>query len=294
MQTIELIIPIFEEEKSIKIFVDQLIDLDINKNFKVCLTFVMDPGNDSSEDLLAQISLDTKNIIQIKTVLMKSRIGQANCIFVGLSLSKADAVIIIDVDLQDPIELIPFLIEKWKEGFDVILPRRRNNKFNFYLIPSQIFYFLINVFSLNQIPRNVGDFRLIDKKVVQSIVNNKPAKPFLRGDTKYRKYKSFIFDFKRKKREVGETRYANNFMRFKVALNALINYSFFFQFTLLLNISYLIIDIYMSKKILSTTFSIFLMTISLVMAILSFSIILFNYLKNKKDTKNFLIERIIN
>jgi glycosyltransferase involved in cell wall biosynthesis len=293
LSTVEILIPIYEEEKSIEKFIDEVIKLSINDRLGICITFVMDPGSDKSEELLQKITLQLKNIISIKTVIMNERIGQANSIFVGLTLSKADAVIVIDVDLQDPINLIPFLISKWKEGFDIVLPRRIENKFNFYLIPSQIFYLLINIFSFYQIPKNIGDFRLLDKKVVKSIVERNPPRPFLRGDTKFRRYKTFIFDFKRKTRENGETRYTNNLMRFKVAFNALINYSFFFQFLFSINSLYFIVNIIKQTNLFSNLFVVLSTLSSFVIAFICVILIITNHYQIKNNKNTFLIDKII-
>ena len=293
MLNVELIVPIYEEEESIKVFIDELEKISLPSKVNLNLTFIMDPGNDNSENLLRQLIEEKKFKLRLKTIILDKRIGQANCIYVGLKLSSADAAIVIDVDLQDPVNLIPFMIEKWLDGYEVVLPRRVESKLKLHLIPSQIFYFMINLFSFNRIPKNVGDFRLLDKRVIESIIEQKPFKPFLRGDTDYLKYNSLIFDFKRKKREIGETRYSNNYMRFKVAFNALLNYSFFFQFQLIIIFGvFLVNEQYLKLKLNILKFDL-VQLVLVFLFLVTILLILINHNFKKRKILNFRIEKIL-
>lgn len=152
----------------------------------------------------------------------------------------------IDVDLQDPIELIPKMVELWNQGFQHVLPRRVSRtgepftkKFTAYLG-----YLVLSKFGSYAIPKNTGDFRLIDRKIINNLVKMKERSIFLRGLTAVINDSPKIIDFHRPKRDLGQTKYNKWFGGIRSGINGLISYSniflevFFYTGTLLALLSF--------------------------------------------------------
>ena len=139
---------------------------DINLEYEII--FVADPSSDGTETLILDEIPKNKNI---KLITMSRRFGQPSAMLAGIKNSNSDYLVLIDVDLQDPPELIKEMYEQAKQGYDVVLARRnKKNRENLIRkIVSSIGYFLIWLLSETKIPKNVGEFRLITKRVVDQI-----------------------------------------------------------------------------------------------------------------------------
>ena len=158
---------------------------------------------------------------------MSRRFGQHKCILAGLNYSVGEAVVVLDVDGQDPVSIIPEMIEKWKEGYDVVYGKRiKREKITFInKITSRIGMFLVSKLSYLDIPTNVGEFRLMDRRVVEEIKNFKDFNPFLRGIVTYIGFKQTSISFIRPKRRSGETKYSKFFGSISFGINALTTFS---------------------------------------------------------------------
>ena len=118
MKKISIVVPIFNEVELIDSFIEKVKDLGINHE----IIFSCDPSNDGSEKKLEDHSNNSSG--SIKTLVMSRRFGQHPAIFAGLENSSGDAVIVMDIDGQDPVELIPEMIQKWEEGYEVVYGKR--------------------------------------------------------------------------------------------------------------------------------------------------------------------------
>jgi polyisoprenyl-phosphate glycosyltransferase len=202
---ISIIVPVLNEVENINSFIKELNKYIDMLNYEVI--FCVDPSNDGTENVLVDVSKN--NPKKYKALIMSRKFGQNACILAGLENMSGDAAIIIDIDGQDPVSLIPKFIQKWEEGFMIVSGRRIARKGETYL-KKKISYFgmkLINKLSNIEIPNNVGEFRLIDKVVVKNIINFKEANPFVRGLIPLVGFKESFIDYEREQRNIGETNY---------------------------------------------------------------------------------------
>jgi dolichol-phosphate mannosyltransferase len=177
---ISIVVPVYREESNVPEFVRRLILIleAITSDFEII--FALDPSPDRTEDVILEAhACDAR----IKLLRFSRRIGQPMATLGGLYYSTGQAVIVMDVDLQDPPELVPQLIARWREGFDVVYAQRRNRKGETWLkrVVSSAGYKLINKIADVEIPPNTGDFRLISRRVVDEINSMKESHGFLRG-----------------------------------------------------------------------------------------------------------------
>ena len=152
--------------------------------------------------------------------------GKEIALTAGLDHASGNAAIPIDCDLQDPIEVIPTLIEKWEEGYDVVLARRidRTSDSFFKRFTSNIFYKLIDKISDIHIPSNVGDFRLIDRKVVCALSQFREKSRFMKGLFASLGFKETTIDYIRAPRAAGNTKW-NYWKLYKLALEGIISFT---------------------------------------------------------------------
>jgi dolichol-phosphate mannosyltransferase len=154
--------------------------------------------------------------------------GHQIAVTAGIDYAQGDAVIIIDADLQDPPELILEMIEKWQEGYEVVYAVRTERKGEgwFKLFTAKLFYRLIYRITDVNIPLDTGDFRLMDRKVVDALKQMKERHRFIRGMTSWVGFKQTGVYYTREERFAGETKYPFRRM-FKFALDAVTSFSFF-------------------------------------------------------------------
>ncbi|HNC24464.1 MAG TPA: glycosyltransferase, partial [Opitutaceae bacterium] len=141
--------------------------------------------------------------------------------------SRGDAVIVMDVDLQDPPELIPQMIAKWREGYDVVLPQRRQRTGEPWLkrLVARVGYQVINKIADVQIPPNTGDFRLMSRRVVSEVVRLKESHGFLRGLVAIVGFRQVLIPFDRPPRHAGETNYNRFFGSLRIGFNGIFCFS---------------------------------------------------------------------
>jgi len=207
MKTIAIIIPILDELKTIKLFYNRLkivIESIKNHNFIIC--FIDDGSSDESSEVIKElIRIDSR----VKLIILTRNFGKEAALTAGLDNVKADAFIPMDVDLQDPPELINEMISIWSTGVSLVLARRisRKNDTLFKRFTADIFYYIYNKFSSISIPRNVGDYRLMDKSVVDSVKLLPEKERFMKGIFAWVGYDFHIIDYERPKRSSGETKF---------------------------------------------------------------------------------------
>src|SRR5476651_1355210 len=207
---LSLVVPVYREEKNIPEFLGRIrpILAGVTEDYEII--FSMDPSPDRTEEvILAQRATDAR----IKLLKFSRRFGQPMATLAGLEYSTGDAVIVMDVDLQDPPELVLEMIAKWREGFDVVLPQRRERTGETWMkkYVSIAGYHIINKIADVRIPPNTGDFRLMSRRVVSEVVRLKESHGFLRGLVAIVGFKQVIIPFDRPPRFAGETNY-NRFL----------------------------------------------------------------------------------
>lgn len=189
------------------------------------LILVDDGSTDGSTDLIRKLAGEDKHI---RPVIFARNFGHQIAVTAGLDFSRGQAVIIIDADLQDPPELIPELIEKWRESYEVVYAYRteREGESWFKLVTASIFYRIIYRITDVDIPMDTGDFRLLDRKVVNVINGMRERHRFLRGMSVWVGFKQIGVPYKRAARFAGETKYPIRKM-FKFASDAVTSFSYF-------------------------------------------------------------------
>lgn len=203
---ITYIFPIYNEQGNISLLYKTMTSLlEENKSYNYEIIFINDGSRDKSLELL----LDISKLDQRVTVIDFSRnFGHQIAVTAGLDYAQGDAVIIMDSDMQDP-PIVSFeLIKKWEEGYDVVYAQRRSRKDTFFKrFTANMFYRTLQKLADINIPRNTGDFRLMDKKVVDELKKFREHNRFLRGMVSFVGFKQTAVQFDRDERYAGETGY---------------------------------------------------------------------------------------
>ena len=221
---ISLVVPVYKEADNIPEFLRQVqaILSSLTEDYEII--FSMDPSPDRTEEvILAHRAQDER----IKLLKFSRRFGQPMASLAGLEYSRGDAVIVMDVDLQDPPELIGEMIAKWREGYDVVLPQRRARTGEPWIkkLIAATGYKIINKIADVRIPPNTGDFRLMARRVVQELVRLKESHGFLRGMVAVVGFKQALFPFDRPARFAGETNYNRFLGSLRIGFNGIFCFS---------------------------------------------------------------------
>ncbi|MCH6203445.1 glycosyltransferase family 2 protein [Brucella ciceri] len=218
---ISLIIPVYNEQEAIPTFYEAV--KRTLRDYVVEFVFINDGSEDDTENVLDNLAhLDT-NVI----VLHFSRnFGKEPALFAGLEQSTGDAVIPIDVDLQDPIDVIPRLISKWREGFDIVLAKRADRSSDTYLKrrTAELFYRLHNTISKPAIEPNVGDFRLLSRRIVDETIQLPEKNLFMKGLLSWVGGKTAVIEYSRAPRAVGESKF-NAWKLWNLAVEGITSFS---------------------------------------------------------------------
>lgn len=253
-KTISIVVPVYNEEDSINLFLNRLIPVISNLGINYEVIFSLDPSSDNTQTLIENAIQKNKNI---KLLLFSRRFGQPAAVMAGIFNSLGDYCVVIDVDLQDPPELIKNLYIKLLEGYDVVYAKRKSRKGETFLkkIISSFGYYVINKLTEVKIPKNTGDFRIFSKKIVDELKKLNESHGFLRGLVSFVGYKQAFVEYDRDIREKGMGHYNQFTGSFKIGLNGLIGFSskplFFMSiigiilslFSFLLGLFYLILKI---------------------------------------------------
>jgi dolichol-phosphate mannosyltransferase len=180
---------------------------------------------DGSTDLIRQLARQDS---RVRALIFARNFGHQIAVTAGLDYSQGKAVIIIDSDLQDPPEVILDLIQKWREGYEVVYAVRteREGESWFKLFTASLFYRLIYRITDVDIPLDAGDFRLLDRQVVNVLNRMRERFRFLRGMSAWVGFRQIGVPYRRAARLAGETKYPFRKM-FRLALNAITGYSYF-------------------------------------------------------------------
>lgn len=220
-----IVVPCFNEEETVGAFYDAVIPVmdEVKEPYEII--FVNDGSRDKTEEILRELA---KKDLKIKVINFSKNFGQQAAILAGFTEAEGDAVIDIDVDLQDPVEAIPEMIKKWKEGYDVVHGKRlvRKGETFFKKKTSSLYTNFFEKITGLKIPKNCGDFKLFDRKVIDVLTDMKERDRFLRGMTEWVGFKQTYVEFERKERVAGKTKY-NLKKLVKLATNGIVSNSSF-------------------------------------------------------------------
>ncbi|MEN8120033.1 MAG: glycosyltransferase family 2 protein [Bacteroidota bacterium] len=220
---LSFVIPAYNEEKNVEIIYSRLKALmtEIKETFEII--FVNDGSADNTLERLKQLSETDK---KVKTISLSRNFGHQAALTAGLKFAKGDAVISMDCDLQDPPEVIREMLKKWEEGFDIVYARRLNYRKDNMLkkLGSKMYYKLLSMFSFVDIPRNVGDFRLIDRSVLLELNNMPEHSRYLRGMVAWTGFKHTFVDYQRPDRKEGVSAYSLGKLA-RLGMDGMLNFS---------------------------------------------------------------------
>ena len=207
-KTITIIIPAYNEEMVIEECYRRIrLNLEKIKNYNYEMIFINDGSKDKTLELLEEIAKNDKNV---KVISFSRNFGHQAAVEAGLKEISGDVVLTIDADLQDPPELIHDMLNLWEKGNDIVYGKRtkRDGENIFKLFSAKMFYKTLNKISDVYIPLNVGDFRLVDRKVID-VINQLPEhNKFFRGLFSWVGYKQVPYEYERKERFAGKSKYS--------------------------------------------------------------------------------------
>ncbi len=207
MKKISIIFSFRNEEKNILELVTKINQVfEGLSNWEYETIFVNDDSSDSSEKIL----LELQKKYPIKIINMSRKFGVGPCVLAGFDNCSGDCAIYMDSDLQDPPEIIPELIKKYEEGYDVVHTKRTNRigESKLRLFITKLAYKIINILSDISLPIEVGDFKLISKRVLEQIKKQKEFNPYIRGMSVWVGFNQAFVEYVRKERASGETKQA--------------------------------------------------------------------------------------
>jgi dolichol-phosphate mannosyltransferase len=221
---VSVVVPIWNDRESIIPFLEQvepLLETSV-ENYEII--FCVDPSDDGTEQTIREICLSNS---KVKAIFFAARAGQPQSTLAGLRHSCGRAVIVIDVDLQDPPSLIPEMIAKWREGLSLLIPRRisRSGEPISKRLTAAAGYSFLSKFGSAPIPRNTGDYRLMDRSIVERVLSLPESHVFLRGLVALVEQNPSFIDFERPARAHGSTKYNKWFGGIKSGLNGIVSYS---------------------------------------------------------------------
>jgi dolichol-phosphate mannosyltransferase len=203
---ISLVIPCYNEEESILQTCHELMEVMNHQGDEFELIFIDDGSKDRTLQILSALQAQNPHI---RILSFSRNFGHQLAVTAGIDHARGDAVVLIDADLQDPPELIPEMIKKWKEGYEVVYGQRilRKGESYFKRITARLFYRLLNRLSEVPIPLDTGDFRLMDRRVVDELSKMREHHRFIRGMVSWVGFKQTPVYYDRRPRFAGKSKY---------------------------------------------------------------------------------------
>ncbi|MBQ3847677.1 MAG: glycosyltransferase family 2 protein [Clostridia bacterium] len=220
-----VIVPVYFEEEVICETYKRLKTVMEGTGESYEIIFVNDGSRDRTKELALEICANDKTV---KLIDFSRNFGHQNAITAGMNNSSGQCVVVIDADLQDPPEVIPKMIAKWREGYDIVYGKRvkREGETVFKKVTAKAFYRILDKMTEVDIPVDTGDFRLIDRKVCDALKNDiSERNRYVRGIVSWLGFKAAPVEFVREKRFAGETKYPLKKM-IKFAGDAIMSFSY--------------------------------------------------------------------
>jgi dolichol-phosphate mannosyltransferase len=219
---ISVVTPMHDEEANARLFYQRVTAALEGQEFE--LVVVDDGSRDGTGRVLAEIAAEDE---RVKVVSLSRNFGHQPALTAGLDHSRGDAVVMIDADLQDPPELIATMVDRWREGADVVYAVResREGETRFKLLTAKYFYRLLSRIAQIEIPLDSGDFRLMDRRALDALLAMPERNRFLRGMTVWVGFTQTAVPYRRQARPAGETKFTlNRMLRF--SLDAMTSFSY--------------------------------------------------------------------
>jgi glycosyltransferase involved in cell wall biosynthesis len=221
--TISIVCPFFNEEKMVDLFMKEITAVvnEVDKPFEVVCV-----NDGSTDNTLAKLLQAKEDYPNIKIINFSRNFGKEAALTAGLDYAKGEMIIPIDADLQDPPELIKDFISYWEKGYDVVLAKRVDRSSDSFAkkITAQLFYKFHNKISHTKIPDNVGDYRLITRKVLNAIQKLPENQRFMKGIFAWVGFRTATVEYKRNNRKAGKTSF-NGWKLWNFALDGIASFS---------------------------------------------------------------------
>ena len=224
METLSIVVPVYNEQATVPTFYERTAAVLDRTGCDWEIVFALDPSTDRTEEIILELRERDE---RVKLLRFSRRFGQPPATLAGLAASTGDAVIVIDVDLQDPPELILDMIGRWREGFEVVYAQRRTREGE--TLPKRIVaaigYRIIKRIAEVEIPPNTGDFRLMSRRVVDHVVALNEAHGFLRGLVALVGFSQTSILYDRDARAAGNSKYNKFIGSMYIGLNGIVSFS---------------------------------------------------------------------
>ena len=220
---LSIVMPIYNEGSLIEQVISELINVLDFQNFNYEIICINDGSIDNTSNVLDTLYKKNKSLIIIN---LSRNFGKELALSAGIDYASGDAVVPMDADGQHPPNLIPDMVEMWKKGYEVVLAKRNNRRSENFLmgIVKRIYYKILNFTSEIHIPENVGDFRLMDKSVVEVLKQLRERERFMKGLYAWLGFKSITIDYEVRDRKSDKTKW-QFFKLWKFALDGLTSFS---------------------------------------------------------------------
>lgn len=223
---LSVVVPVYREEKNVPEFLRRVRPLlaPITQDYEII--FALDPSPDRTEEVVLE---ERARDGRVKLLKFSRRFGQPMATMGGMTYASGEAVVVMDVDLQDPPELLPELVAKWREGYDVVIPQRRTRTGEPFVkrVVAAAGYRVINRIANVEIPPNTGDFRLLSRRVVDELLRLKESHGFLRGMVAVVGFRQCLIPFDRPPRFAGQTNYNRFLGSLRIGFNGIFGFSTF-------------------------------------------------------------------
>jgi glycosyltransferase involved in cell wall biosynthesis len=271
---LSVVIPTYNEQDNIAEMYRRIAHVLDRLELEWELIFSVDPCTDRTEGMILELCARDP---RVKMLRFSRRFGQPMATIAGLEASRGDAVVVVDCDLQDPPELIPDLVARWLEGYDVVYAQRRARAGE--TIPKRIVaaagYRLIKRIADVEIPPNTGDFRLMSRRVVENVVSLKEGHGFLRGLVGLVGFRQTSVAYDREQRAAGKSKYNRFFGSLAIGLNGIVGFSRYplqlisFAGVALSGIAFMLALVYLGLKLSGDQFPVGNPTVVIVVSLFS-------------------------
>ena len=225
MALLSVIVPLYNEKECAQMCYERICEVlssvDTGGEFEII--FVNDGSADETLPIILSLAQSDK---RLKVISLSRNFGQQAAFSAGMEYAKGDAVIFMDADLQDPPEIIPELVEKWREGYQIVYGVRevREGESKFKRFSAKLYYKLLSKLADVKIPQDTGDFRLIDRCVADTVRKMPEHNRFLRGMSCWTGFRQISVAYHRDRRFSGETKYSF-FKMIKLAADGILSFS---------------------------------------------------------------------
>ncbi|MDQ7005555.1 MAG: glycosyltransferase family 2 protein [Ghiorsea sp.] len=220
---ISIVAPCYNEAKVIDLFLNEMFDVlgRLKRDYEII--FVNDGSTDHTLDVLKEKS---QQYAQVRVLNLSRNFGKEAALTAGIDFTLGEVVVPIDVDLQDPPELIIDFVAKYQEGYDVVVGKRadRSSDTMAKRLSAEVFYKMHNKISDIEIPHNVGDYRLMSRRVIDELKKLPETQRFMKGIFAWLGFKTFVLEYKREERVAGESSF-NGWKLWNFALDGITSFS---------------------------------------------------------------------